>query len=389
MKKRGRVLIWIVVIIIALLAATLMMLPAQVEKGINKTYPRAPYTAPKAAVALHKKLIIADMHSDSLLWDRNLLKRNSYGHVDVPRLIEGNVALQAFTMVTKLPKGTNYSKNEATSDDITTLALVECWPPAAWSSLKERALYQAARFKKFADRSNGKLTLIATSEGLKKYLERRKKEPEITASILGIEGAHAFEGNLANLDVFFDAGIRMIGLAHFFDNDMSGSAHGVKKGGLSENGRQLIRLIDEKHMLLDLAHASPRAIDDALSITKRPVVVSHTGVQGVCKSPRNLSDDQIRRIVKTGGVICIGYWDEAVCGSDARAIARSIRYAVKIAGIDHVGLGSDYDGGTTVPFDTSGLVELTAALMSAGFSAPEIEKIMGGNVIRLLTETLP
>jgi microsomal dipeptidase-like Zn-dependent dipeptidase len=112
-------------------------------------------------------------------------------------------------------------------------------------------------------------------------------------------------------------------------------------------------------------------------------------VRGTCDNQRNLSDDELRGIAATGGVIGIGYWDTATCGTDARAIARSIRYAANVAGVEHVALGSDFDGAVKEPFDTTGVVEITDALLAEGFSEDEIKMIMGGNVIRLLSENLP
>jgi microsomal dipeptidase-like Zn-dependent dipeptidase len=112
-------------------------------------------------------------------------------------------------------------------------------------------------------------------------------------------------------------------------------------------------------------------------------------VRGTCDNQRNLSDDELRGIAATGGVVGIGYWDTATCGTDARAIARSIRYAASVAGVEHVALGSDFDGAVGEPFDTTGVVEITDALLAEGFSEDEIRMIMGGNVFRLLSETLP
>jgi membrane dipeptidase len=112
-------------------------------------------------------------------------------------------------------------------------------------------------------------------------------------------------------------------------------------------------------------------------------------VRGTCDNQRNLSDAQLRRIAKTGGVIGIGFWDVATCGTDAAAIARAIRYAVGVVGVDHVALGSDFDGATVQPFDVTGLPLITQALMEQGFSESDIAKIMGGNVFRLLRENLP
>ncbi len=187
----------------------------------------------------------------------------------------------------------------------------------------------------------------------------------------------------------FDAGVRMMAPTHLTDNDMGGSAHGTTRGGLTDKGKELIRRMESKHMILDLAHASPKAFDDAVALATRPVVVSHAGVAGTCANARNLSDDQLRAVATSGGIVGIGYWEIATCGTDAGAIARAIRHAVRVMGIDHVGLGSDFDGAVAEPFDTTGLVQVTDALIAAGFSDAEIAAVMGGNVIRLLQATLP
>jgi microsomal dipeptidase-like Zn-dependent dipeptidase len=147
--------------------------------------------------------------------------------------------------------------------------------------------------------------------------------------------------------------------------------------------------MEEKRMIVDLAHASPKTIEEVLAMARRPVVVSHTGVRGTCDNTRNLSDDQLKAIARTGGVIGIGYWDTAVCGPDASAIARAIRYTANLVGVEHVALGSDYDGAIPAPFDTTGVVQITDALIAEGFSESDIEKIMGGNVFRLLAANLP
>jgi membrane dipeptidase len=388
-RRLKRALAAACVVVLLALAAFFFLVPAQVEKRMNVTLNPGPYTASERATELHRRLLVADLHADSLLWDRDLLERGSRGHVDIPRLIEGNVALQAFTIVTKTPRGMNIESNDDTSDNVTLLAIAERWPIAAWGSLKERALYQASKLRDVAARSGGKFTLIRTSADLSGYLDRRAQEPAITAGFLGVEGAHALDGDLAGIDALFDAGIRMMAPTHFFDNDIGGSAHGVGKGGLSEKGREMIRRMEARRMIVDVAHASPKTIDDVLAIATRPVVVSHTGVKGTCDNSRNLSDEHLRGIANTGGVIGIGYWDTAVCGTDARAIARAIRYTANLVGAEHVALGSDYDGAIPAPFDTTGVVQITDALMEEGFSETEIGLIMGGNVLRLLVQNLP
>ena len=389
MKKK--LLIALAVILLLLLGAFFFVLPGQLAKRLNVALNRPPYLASERAVELHKKLLVADLHADSLLWNRDLLDRSDSGHVDVPRLIEGNVAVQAFTVVTKTPYvwKMNIERNDDKTDNIKILAIAERWPTATWGSLTERALYQASKLRDTAARSGGKFTLITSSAELSSYLDRRITDPHITAGFLGIEGAHALDGNLDNIDRLFDAGFRMMAPTHFFDNDIGGSAHGVEKSGLTDKGKEMIRRMESKRMIVDVAHASAKTIDDVLAIATRPVFVSHSGVRGTCDNQRNLSDELLNGIARTGGVIGIGYWDTAVCGTDAQAIARAIRYAANLVGVDHVGLGSDFDGAVKTPFDTSGLVQITDALIAEGFSDEDIGKIMGRNVLRLLIQNLP
>src|SRR5207302_10323070 len=139
----------------------------------------------------------------------------------------------------------------------------------------------------------------------------------------------------------------LIRMAHFFDNQFAGSAHGVDKSGLTPLGVSLLKMIEKNQMIVDLAHSSPKTIHDVLAVSHRPVVVSHTGVKGTCDNRRNLSDEHLRKIAGRRGIIGIGYWETAVCGNDAKAIARAIRYAANLIGADHVALGSDFDGAVT------------------------------------------
>lgn len=370
------------------------MAPAVVERHYNTLSPRTHPSPSARAIALHRRLTIVDLHADSLLWARDLDERSDRGHVDVPRLIAGHVAVQGFGVVTKTPRGLNVTRNDDRSDLITPLAIAERWPPRTWGSLRERALYQARKLQDAAFRSQGRLTVLRTRDDLVRYLARRRTEPDITAGVLGLEGAHALEGDLAAVDTLFDAGFRMIAPTHFFDTEWAGSAHGVAKGGLTQAGRALVQRLEQRRILLDLAHASPRTIDDALAMATRPVVVSHTGVKGTCDNLRNLEDAHLRGVARTGGLVGIGFWDgpqdgSAVCGSDPAAVARAITYAAGVAGIDHVALGSDWDGTVAQPFDAAGLLELTDALLAAGLSDDDVAKVMGGNAVRLLADALP
>ena len=341
------------------------------------------------AIDLHATLAVADLHGDALLWDRGLVRRQSIGHIDVPRMIEGRVALQMFTAVTKTPASMNIEANTGGSDQITLLAVVQGWPPRTWTSLTQRALHQARKLRDSVSASKGRLVVVTSKAELDDFLRLRDADPEMVAGVLGIEGAHALEGEIGNVDRLFDAGYRMIGLTHFFDNEVGGSAHGVDKGGLTPFGREVLARMEELGIAIDLAHAAPALIDDVLGIVRTPVIVSHTGVKGTCDNQRNLDDDRLRAIGETGGVIGIGLWPTAVCGEDPAAWARAVRHAVEVAGVDHVGLGSDWDGAVAAIVDASGTVHLVDALLGAGFEQDEIRKVMGGNVIRVLRETLP
>lgn len=364
-------------------------LPSLIDWQMNSVAQSPPYPANSTAKALHERLFVADLHNDALLWQRDLLTRHSYGHSDLPRLLEGRVALQVFSTVTKTPRGLNYHSNAADSDNITLLLMAQRWPRQTWNSLLQRALYQAERLQQSAKASQGRLVLIHSRGELQAYLDSWQRNPNQLGALLATEGLHPLEGRLENLDKLYDAGFRIAGLTHFFDNEVGGSAHGLTKGGLTPLGHQVIQRLEAHGMLVDLAHASEQLIDDVLAVAHKPVLVSHTGVAGTCPGPRNLSDRHIRRIAKNGGLIGIGYWDAAVCDASVNAIIRAIRYTVDRVGVEHVALGSDFNGTVHAPFDSTGLVQITEGLQQAGFTPEQIAALMGGNVRDLLLDSLP
>jgi membrane dipeptidase len=341
------------------------------------------------ALALHRSLWVADLHADSLMWNRAPEERHARGRVDVPRLIEGGVALQAFTIVSKTPWFMNVSSNPASGDMLTVLLIAQRWPIATWSSLLQRALYQAERLHETERRSHGTFRVIESRADLQRYVEQRRNETAMTAGYLGIEGAQVLEGQLANVQRLFDAGFRMMSPSHFFDTDVGGSAHGERKSGLSPFGHEVIAEMERLGMLVDLAHASARTIDDVLAIAKKPVVFSHTGVKGTCDTPRNISDAALAGTAATGGLVGIGFFEGATCGQDVPSVVRAIRYAVDRIGAEHVALGSDFDGFVHTPIDASEMAALTDALLEAGFPEQQIRLIMGLNVERVLEQVLP
>jgi microsomal dipeptidase-like Zn-dependent dipeptidase len=181
----------------------------------------------------------------------------------------------------------------------------------------------------------------------------------------------------------------MLSPAHFFDTGYGGSAHGMVKGGLTAAGRDLLSQLETTGVIMDVAHASSATIDDVLSLAARPVVASHTGVRAAAPGIRNLPDDQVRGIAATGGLVGIGFWPVASGGDDVAAIARSIVAAIELAGVEHVGIGSDFDGAVPTPFDATGMPLLTEALLAEGLADEDIAAVMGGNALRLLTAGLP
>ena len=403
-RVKWRVLERIGILIAIMLALFLWFGPGLIESSMNKVEP-VNATASARADALHETLAIADMHADTLMWQRDLLERSNRGHVDLPRLHAGNVALQVFSSVTKTPKGQNYDANGEDTDNITLLTMAQLQPVRTWNSLLQRSLWHATKLERAAANSNGELRIIRSQTDMKQLLFDRDDEPNwpvfrpkyATSSrglapigaLLSIEGLQDLEGKRSNLDVLFKAGFRMAGFAHFYDNDVAGSMHGMKKGGLTPLGRQILADMEAKGMVVDIAHSSHAAVAEILKLAKRPVVSSHGGVQATCKVNRNLTDEEIKGVARTGGVVGIGYWEGAICSTQPAKFAEAVAHVRDLVGIDYVGLGSDFDGATTTGFDTSRLALITQALMDRGFTDAGIAKVMGGNVLRVLGEVLP
>jgi len=373
---------------VVLLAAALWIASCNVERLANPVVQAPLPRVSSHAAELHRSSFVVDLHADSLLWGRDLGARSAIGHVDLPRLREGNVGLQVFTIVTRFPSSASIERTDPRWPDlITLLALTHGWPWKTLGSLEERALYQADELHRLV-RQDARLILLRSRRDLDRLIAERAEDPGVIGVLLGIEGAHALDRRSA-LDDLYAAGVRLIGLAHFFDNDFAGSAHGIDKGGLTDRGRELVSEMERRGIIVDLAHSSEATIRDVLAIARKPPIVSHTGVKGTCNNSRNLSDEQLRAIAASGGVVGIGFWKTAVCGTTAADVARAVRYAVDRVGDRHVALGSDFDGGVATPLDASQLGSLTQALLDAGLSDDSIRLILGANALRVLRELLP
>jgi len=384
-----KILVSAVTLLIVALLIAFMIGPGFLEKGFNRVIEHDAYVISDEARDLHSSLTAADLHSDTLLWHRDVLDRADRGHVDIPRLVEGGVAVQVFSTVTKAPKALNYEENSGDSDQITGAIILQRWPIRTWGSLYERARYQAQRLDRAAKRSDGSLVFLRTRADLEMVLDARANGQAVTGGLMATEGSHALDGSLENIQNLYNAGFRMMGLHHFFDNKLGGSLHGVSKAGLSDFGHNAVVEMNRLGIMIDVAHSSEAVVDDVLALSATPLVVSHTGVKGACDQPRNISDDHMRRIAASGGLIGIGYWDGAVCDATPTGVAKSIAYAVNLVGEEHVALGSDYDGATSVYFDTSELSVLTQALLNEGLSENQVRAVMGGNQIRFFRKHLP
>jgi len=388
MKK---IIFTIFVLIVISVTAVFAIAPSKVDEAKNPVKSHNDYVVSEYAQRLHESLIVGDWHADSLLWSRDLSRRNKIGHVDIPRLQEGNVGLQMFTVVTKSPSSKNYSRTESdgSADDITKLALAQRWPVSTWNSLTARATYQSGKLHSFEKNNSDDLMIIKSKAGLIEWKNRRQSTPKLIGALLGTEGSHALDGDLKNIQVLYDHGFRMMSLQHFFDNKLGGSLHGVSQSGLTDFGRQAIKKMNELNIILDVSHSSELVVEDVLKFNDRPVVVSHTGFKGYCDTDRNISDSLMKKIASKGGLIAIGYWKAAICGTHPKDIAGAIKYGINLVGEDHVSLGSDFDGSVTTALDTSELAAITQALLSSGVNDNQVRKVMGGNMLRFLESLLP
>ncbi|MDA7737888.1 dipeptidase [bacterium] len=360
------------------------------DQSMNLVVEHEPYTISDEASELHASLIVGDWHADTALWNRDMQGRHDFGHVDLARMQEGNLGIQMFTTVTKSPAGQNYDSNETSArDNITMLAMAQLWPVVTWSSLTERALFQAAKVRELAEKRPSDFALILTKSDLSDWQMVRGTNQDFAAGLIGTEGSHALDGKLDNIDVLYDAGFRMMSLQHFFDNALGGSLHGTSQAGLTAFGKQAVEIMQAKDIIVDVSHSSEATVRDVLAQSTAPLVVSHTGFKGHCDTPRNIADELMLQIAEAGGLIAVGFWPGAVCGTSPESVIEAIEYGVALVGEDHVALGSDFDGTVETSFDSSEMAVLTQTMLDRNMPESAIRKVMGGNMVRFLSENLP
>jgi microsomal dipeptidase-like Zn-dependent dipeptidase len=218
------------------------------------------------------------------------------------------------------------------------------------------------------------------------------KETGRKSIMLGIENGIALEGDLKNLKHFADRGIVYMTLCHNGDNDICDSAKGSNThNGVSDFGKKVIREMNKLGIMVDLSHASEKSFYDALEISQQPIVCSHSSCRALCDHPRNLTDDQMRALAEKGGIMQITLYT-GFLRSDGEAtiedVMAHLEHAIEVMGIDHVGIGTDFDGdgGVRGLANASELLNLTRQLMARGYSDNDIQKIWGGNFLQLMTK---
>ena len=322
------------------------------------------------ARALHERHPAIDLHADTLMWSRwfgyDLLARHApplprkalLGHVDLPRMREGGVGAQFFGLVSLPVLGRVRGLRRAIDEQIDVL---------------DETL---ARTRDLRLAKTGADVEAARRDGA-------------AAALLGLEGAHALEGDLENLDRFARRGVRYLGLLHFSANEAGYPAYGrgARDEGLTAWGRELVARCESNGVLVDLAHINRRGFLDACSMAKKPLIVSHTGVLGAFRHWRNIDDAQLRAVADVGGCVGVIFCPRYLGGDGLDPVVSHLRHIVDVVGEDVPALGSDWDGfivPTRELADPTGLPRLTAALLDAGFSEKTIAKILRDNVLRVL-----
>lgn len=339
---------------------------------------RPSFGTPEAR-ALHAEFPAIDLHDDILMWCRwagyDLAKRHVpplpgsrwLGHVDLPRLREGGVGAQFFGLVS-LPVLGSGGCRAAIDEQIDILDAFAAENPARLRKALSADAIEAAN--------------AAGAIG----------------ALLGIEGAHALEGDADNVGHFARRGVRYIGLSHFSANKACYPAKGRGRNdaeGLTRFGTEVVEACLAHGVIVDLAHINKKGFMETAAISRvyrQPVIVSHAGVVGAHAHWRNIDDDQLRAVAASGGVVGVIFVPDFLGGPGLEAVVAHMRHIVDAVGEDHVALGSDYDGMVRPPAelaDISMLPNLTDALLGAGWPRSRIGKVLRGNVMRTLRDAPP
>jgi membrane dipeptidase len=325
------------------------------------------------ARALHERFPAIDFHADSLMWSRwvgyDLQARHEPplpraalgGHVDVPRLREGGFGAQFFGLVS-LPIGQRHGLARVIDEQIDAMDRTVAQDPARLAKVRTAAEIRAAGAR------------------------------GAVGALLGIEGAHALEGDLDKLDHFARRGVRYLGISHFSANEAAFPAFGRGRrddAGLTAFGKDLVQRCEELDVIVDLAHINKKGFMEACAMAHRPLIVSHTGVIGAFSHWRNIDDEQLRAVADSGGVVGVIFCPKFLGGDGLGPVVQHMKHILDVCGADTPALGSDWDGfivPTTELCDAAHLPLLTDALLEAGIPEETVGKILCGNALRVLDD---
>lgn len=316
-------------------------------------------TPAASTLEVHTAAVVVDLHCDVLLdlhaRRRTFDRRSSRGHVDLPRLREGGVDVQVFAAFVA----------DRASGPARARALIETFHAAM--------------------RANPAQITHATTLA---EIERAQRSGKI-AAVLSIENGDALGGDLRALDDLYRRGVRMLGLTWNHSNALGDGAHAHVHGGLTDLGEAVIRRMDELGMVVDVSHLSEAAFWDAARVARGPFIASHSNAAAIYRHPRNLTDEQLRAVAKRGGIVGVNFYPGFLGAGTLDRVLAHMDHMVKVMGIDHVALGSDYDGVPQTAAgvqDVSKLSNLTAGLQRRGYTTEQIHKILGGNALRLFRQ---
>lgn len=345
--------------------------------------------------ALHHEALVIDSHNDSIVSHirRGNLSFGSSGNAHLERL-SGTVQLLRGPLETEAYAWNGQVTFENLRAGGIDAAFFAVDVTRAWKNHLAYALDALGFFD--ADIAlHAEEICVARTAG---DILRAKSEGRL-AAVLVVENSDALEGSLNILRAFHQLGVRSLTLTH---NPSSWAACGNAEadcgGGLTRFGVQLVREMNRLGMLVDVSHISPRGFYHVLETTERPVIASHSCCAALCDHPRNLTDDQLRSLADAGGVVGITFvpsfvdpeWRETHWPAvpTLEKLLDHVQHAVEVAGVEHVGIGSDFDGGGCVLKDATEYPKLTEGLVRRGFSEGEIRLILGENHLRLLQATL-
>ena len=364
------------------------------------------------AKRLHFSSLVIDTHDDTtqrfLDGGFDLDARNALGSIDIPRMREGGLGAIFFSI----------------------------WMPSKITGPEavKRALDQIDAVREQVGKHSNDLVLVTTADGIREAHAHGR-----IAALIGVEGGHMIARDLGVLRSYAALGARYMTLTHSGNAEWADSSTAkAEHNGLTEFGKDVVREMNRLGMIVDISHVSDKTFADVLAVSRAPVFASHSNCRAICDAPRNMTDDMIRALAAKGGVIQINYhvgflsqefrnaerahpeWEKAIaleiqkrCGEregcqliegdritreyvlrgdlpkvEWTKIIEHIDHAVKVAGIDHVGLGSDFDG-ANMPFgmeDVSKLPKITNALLEKGYSEGDVKKILGENTLRVMAE---